>query len=126
MEPGSIFLTKLNRRQRNPRVQYSIFLGTGAACQREELENARGYIHAAAKRSQWAKFAGSKIDAAIADLDEVVTGYGDGAVAVKRGRLAGVKDTVVMNFDHVGVLHHTDNAEVKNVYAEVLKRLKTP
>jgi hypothetical protein len=124
LEPGSIFLTKLNRRQRNPRVQYSIFLGTGAGCKREELDNARGYIQAAAKRSQWAKFAGSKIDAAIADLDEVVTGYGDGAVAVKRGRLAGVEDTQVMNFDHVGVLHDTQNADVQKVYAEVLRRLK--
>ena len=69
---------------------------------------------------------GSKIDAAVADLDEVVGGYGDGAVAVKRGRLAGVSDTVVLEFDHLSVLHHTDDPAVQQVYAEVLKRLTTP
>jgi pimeloyl-ACP methyl ester carboxylesterase len=125
LEPASIFLTKLNRRQRNPQVRYTIILGSGGGCSREDLENARGYIQAAAKRSNWAKFAGSKIDAAIADLDEVVTGYGDGAVAVKRGRLAGVEDTLVLGFDHVGVLHDTEKPEVKRVYDEVLTRLKT-
>jgi pimeloyl-ACP methyl ester carboxylesterase len=124
LEPGSIFLTKLNRRQRNARVQYSIFLGTGGPCTRDELDDFRRTMNAGNSWCSWWKCLTSRLDPAIADLDEVVTGYGDGAVAVKRGRLAGVEDTVVMKFDHVSVLRDMQDREVQRVYAEVLARLK--
>jgi len=125
LQPGSIFLTKLNRRQRNPDVKYTIFLGTGAPCKREDLNEVRGLIAKLGRRCKWAKFVGSRIDRPIADLDEVVRGKGDGAVAVKRGRLSGVKDTHVMGFGHLSVLYDTDDPEVKKLYDEVLKRLKS-
>lgn len=124
LEPGSIFLTKLNRRERNPHVAYSIFLGTGGPCQREELDDFRRTMNAGNSWCSWWKCLTSKLDPAIADLDEVVEGAGDGAVAVKRGRLAGVEDTVVMKFDHVSVLRDLQDREVQRVYAEVLTRLK--
>jgi pimeloyl-ACP methyl ester carboxylesterase len=124
LEPGSVFLTKLNRRERNPRVAYSIFLGTGAPCTRDELDDFRRTLNSGNSWCSWWKCLTSKLDPAIADLDEVVAGEGDGAVAVKRGRLAGVDDTVVMNFGHLSVLHDMENKDVKRVYAEVLKRLK--
>lgn len=124
LEPGSIFLTKLNRRERNPEVAYSIFLGTGGPCQREELDDFRRTMNAGNSWCSWWKCMTSKLDPAIADLDEVVAGCGDGAVAVKRGRLAGVEDTVVMNYDHVSVLRDIEDKEVQRVYAEVLRRLK--
>lgn len=123
LQPGSIFLTKLNRRSRNPRVEYSIFLGTGGPCTREELDDVRSKIRKTGNYCSWARFFGSKLDPAIADLDEVVGGYGDGAVAVKRGRLDGVQDTVVMDFGHISVLHAQKDPEVQKVYAEVLERL---
>ncbi|MCA9267394.1 MAG: hypothetical protein KDA41_02940 [Planctomycetales bacterium] len=126
LQPGSIYLAKLNRRERNPHVRYSIFLGTGGPCTREQLTDVRRRIQSCGRYCAWGRFLGSKIDAAVADLDEVVGGYGDGAVAVKRGRLAGVSDTVVLEFDHLSVLHHTDDPAVQQVYAEVLKRLTTP
>ena len=44
---------------------------------------------------------GDRLDRYLADLDEVVEGKGDGAVAVKRGRLEGVSDIEVLDFDHL-------------------------
>ncbi len=124
LEPNSIFLTKLNRRQRNANVRYSIFLGTGAPCSQRELDNVRGYITNAGERCSWAKFFTSRIEPSLADMDEVIKGKGDGAVAVKRGRLDGVQDTNILGFSHLNVLHDTNDPHVKEVYAEVLKRLK--
>ena len=124
LQPGSIFLTKLNRRQRNPNVAYSIFLGTGAPCTREDLEGVRRHVAKLSSTCPWVKFLGSRVDSSIADMDEVVNGAGDGAVAVKRGRLAGVEDTNVIDFGHLNVLHDTSNPEVRKLYDEVLKRLK--
>lgn len=126
LQPNSIFLTKLNRRSRNPGVKYSNFLGTGGPCSREELNNVRRQIHRAGRYSPIVKMLGSKLDRDIADLDEVVEGFGDGAVAVKRGRLAGVEDTHVMGFGHLNVLFDSEDAEVQRLYAEVLKRLLEP
>ena len=123
LQPGSIFLTKLNRQQRNPDVQYSIFLGTGAPCTRDDLDGVRRRIASLGRTCAWVKFLGSRIDQPIADLDEVVHGAGDGAVAVKRGRLTGVEDTNVLGFSHLNVLHDTDDPEVQKVYSEVLQRL---
>ncbi len=124
LQPGSIFLTQLNRRSRNPAVKYSNFLGSGGPCTRQELNDVRRQIHRAGRYSPIVKMLGSKLDRDIADLDEVVTGFGDGAVAVKRGRLAGVEDTHVMGFGHLSVLFDSEDEEVQHVYAEVLKRLK--
>lgn len=124
LQPGSIFLTKLNRRGRNPRVQYSIFLGTGGPCTHGELDEVRGRLAGMSRRCPWARCINSRLDPTIADLEEVVHGAGDGAVAVKRGRLADVKDTQVLGFGHLSVLYDTKNAEVKKLYDEVLKRLK--
>ena len=50
------------------------------------------------------RFAASKINAALADLDEVVDGLGDGVVSLKRGQLAGVDDVVTLPFSHQSVL----------------------
>ena len=105
LEPGSIFLTKLNRRERNSRVRYSVFLGTGAPCTQRELDKVRARIAMLGRVCPWAKFLGSRVDRPIADLDEVVRGKGDGAVAVKRGRLPGVEDTHVLGFGHLNVLY---------------------
>lgn len=125
LEPGSIFLTKLNRRPRNPEVQYSIFLGAGAPCTKKELDDVRRKIQKAGSWCRLCQFFGSKLDREIAGLDEVVAGKGDGAVAVRRGRLQGVEDTHVMNFGHLSILHNNGDKEVKKVYDAVLARLRS-
>ena len=126
LEPGSVFLTRLNRRPRNPTVKYTIFLGSGGPCTQAELDDVCDKIQWAGRRSDLLKFVGSKYDREISGLDEVVGGKGDGAVAVRRGRLAGVSDTIVLPFGHLDVLHDQQDPAVKQVFAGVLQRLKQP
>ena len=123
LAPGSPFLQELNARPRNPRVAYTIFLGTGAPLEAPALEWMRYGAGAAAQRSRLARFLGPKVDACLADLQEVVHGKGDGAVAVARGRLEGVADTVLLEFDHVAMLGDSPQPGVRKLREEVLERL---
>src|SRR5262245_51121063 len=41
LKPNSHFLEELNRRSRNPKVHYTVFLGTGTAFTRDQLAQAR-------------------------------------------------------------------------------------
>lgn len=50
------------------------------------------------------RLVGNPVRERLHDLEEVLRGMGDGAVAVRRGRLAGVEDTVLLDFDHLGSL----------------------
>ncbi len=103
LQPGSPFLRQLNERERNPRVRYTIFLGTGGPLTEQGLGRLRERIRERGRRSRFVRFIGPKVDEHLADLKEVVRGKGDAAVAVKRGRLEGVDDIRVLDFHHVGV-----------------------
>ena len=59
----------------------------------------------------------------LGDLGEVVRGKGDGAVALKRGRLEGVEDTAVLGFDHLHMLDDSDNPAVRELRKAILERL---
>jgi pimeloyl-ACP methyl ester carboxylesterase len=126
LRPDSPFLRELNARSRNPRVRYSIFLGTGGRLTGDEVAALRRYVAARADRHRFVRVFGPKLDGWLADLDEAVEGKGDGAVAVARGRLAGVDDVTLLAFDHLtlGETPHTD-AE-RRLMEEVLKRLQMP
>lgn len=124
LRPGSAFLRALNDRPRNPRVRYSLLLGSGALLPESALELARVSIRRAGERNRFVRFFGAKVDTYLADLDEVVAGKGDGAVAIKRGRLAGVADTVILPFDHLSMLSRLPSAGNRAVKAAVLARLR--
>ena len=124
LQPGSPFLTALNARPRNPRVRYSIFLGDVAQLKPEELVTARRMIDRAGEKSRWVQFFGSRVDDWLADLDEIVDQRGDGAVALKRGRLDGVEDTAVRHFSHLSFNQSPLTAEAELVLEEVMKRLE--
>ena len=64
-----------------------------------------------------------KLDAVLRDLDELVDGKGDGVVAVKRGRLDGVNDTIVLPFGHLSVTGPAEADVVHDVQQAVLERL---
>jgi len=123
LRPGSQFLRRLNARMRNPKVRYTIFLGTGALLDESDLALFRKGVAGAGRRNRYVRFFGARVHEWLDDLDEVVRGKGDGAVSVNRGRLEGVKDTVVLNFGHVGVLRTPARGDVRKVHQEVLKRL---
>lgn len=122
LRPDSPFLTALNARSRNPDVQYTIFLGTGGRIAAWEMAAARRMIGYTRKLPYMRKYV-DRLDKLLADMDEVLFGLGDGVVAVKRGRLAGVKDIAVFPFGHVSVTGPADSHVVAHVHQAVITRL---
>jgi hypothetical protein len=103
LRPGSIFLRKLNRQRRAEDIAYTIILGTGGPLPAGPLRSIRQELAHASEESRVVQFFRPRLENWL-DLDEVVRGRGDGAVAVKRGRLAGVEDVVTLPFAHEAVL----------------------
>jgi pimeloyl-ACP methyl ester carboxylesterase len=124
--PGSVFLRELNARPRNPRVRYSIILGTSAMVEEEQLNWIRTRFCEKLKGVPGLDEKVEEFDALFADYDELVQGKGDGVVAVKRGRLEGVDDVVLMPFCHMHVGGPSDNRELAALYRAVVDRLVPP
>ncbi len=122
--PGSDFLTHLNARHRNPRVRYSILLGTRSALSDGEVAWIRENVCEKLKELPGVDGRAERLEALLDDIDELVDGKGDGVVAVKRGRLKGVDDTVVLPFCHMAIGGKTPDDEASAVYREVLQRLQ--
>jgi len=121
--PGSPFLIQLNARPRNAEVEYTIFLGSGAGIEQEEMDwlrtklrNAVGYVPGAGDTAD-------QIHQLLGEMDELIDGKGDGIVAVKRGKLSGVEDVVVLPFGHLSVTGKADSDVIRQVQQEVLERL---
>jgi pimeloyl-ACP methyl ester carboxylesterase len=121
--PGSEFLNELNSRPRNPRVQYSIILGSGARMSEAEMEWIRQSVVGKLAEVPGAERSAERLDRLLADMDELVAGKGDGVVAVKRGRLDGVDDTLVIPFGHLSVIGSGTSDAVRRVQQAVLERL---
>jgi hypothetical protein len=124
LEPDSVFLTELNARPRNAKVRYTLFLGTGAFLTEKSLREWRRQYAKAAANQRLLRFFGPRLDALLADLDEVVRGKGDGAVALSRGKLAGISDIVVLEFNHLGISTEPRTNGDRRLRAEIYKRLK--
>ena len=121
--PGSEFLTRLNARPRNPKIQYSLLLGSGGLLDDAAVEAMRRALKRAGESNRFVKFLGPRLDAALADLDEVKRGRGDGAVSIARGRLAGVEDVVVLPFNHLTMIISDATAAEKRLRREIIMRL---
>jgi pimeloyl-ACP methyl ester carboxylesterase len=123
LSPHSEFLAKLNGRPRNPAVRYSIFLGTDSWVDESCMDWLRRNVC-----EPLAKWTGGRNDGLSAafrdDIDELVDGRGDGVVAVNRGRLEGVDDTVVMSFSHMAVAEDGHGEQIQAVHQAVLERLR--
>lgn len=122
--PDSPFLRELNAIGRNPRVRYTILLGTDAPFSEVEMAEFRRISAQAGRRNRWARFFGARFEALLDDCDEVVDGLGDGAVSVERGRLEGVEDVVVLHFSHANILDTSPRGDAKKAHQEVLARLE--
>jgi pimeloyl-ACP methyl ester carboxylesterase len=122
--PDSTFLAELNSRPRNPQIHYSIILGTGARMSEAEMNWIRESVVRKLTKLPGAKGGAERLNAMLSDLDELVEGKGDGVVAVARGRLDGVSDTLVLPFGHLSVTGEPASETVRQVQAAVLERLK--
>ncbi|RIK83433.1 MAG: hypothetical protein DCC67_05895 [Planctomycetota bacterium] len=123
LAPGSAFLTALNACPRNPRVRYTILLGASASFEEGEMEWIRSALQKTSGRCTGLRSCSRRVDALLADLEEIVDGKGDGVVAIKRGRLEGVDDIVILPFGHLSCTGKPDCEGVRQVQREVLARL---
>ena len=87
------------------------------ALMRQRLEKTR-------RRNRVLHFLGSPAHKWLADLDEVVEGRGDGAVAVRRGKLDGVDDVVILSFRHSEVLQEPASDAMRDLHGALLERLQ--
>jgi len=123
LQPKSLFLEQLNFRSRRPNVSYTNLLGNAAPLSDESLLGLRETLRKVGDKNRFVRFLGDRLDNYLADLDEVVKGKGDGAVAVKRGRLEGVPDTQVLEFDHLDFSRPPDSPGAALIRGAVLRRL---
>jgi pimeloyl-ACP methyl ester carboxylesterase len=127
--PDSVFLTRLERCERNPNVAYHLVLGTRAPLDRVMLATVGGLVLSRFARLDGSEILLPKARRFVADLDELIDGSGDGAVSVARGRLAGV-EPVLVPLDHVGLVHRrgilaaVPDGEPHPVFAQVARWLR--
>jgi pimeloyl-ACP methyl ester carboxylesterase len=124
LRPESEFLVELNCRPRNPRVWYSLFLGTGGCLSDAQVAWIRERFCDSLAKVPGANDRAERLAEILADIDELVEGKGDGIVAVKRGRLDGVADTVVMPFGHMAVTGEPRDETLREFQKAVLERVQ--
>lgn len=124
MVPGSPFLSELNARPRNPRVRYAIFLGTAASVSEGEMNWMRTALQQTGGNCPGFRGCAGRFDNLLADMEELIDGKGDGVVALKRGRLDGVDDIVVLPFNHLACTGQADCEAVQSLQDELLLRLQ--
>jgi len=122
--PASQFLTELNGRPLNARVRYTVLLGTGARLTDDQVAWIRESVCDRLAKLPGGATSAKELDALLADIDELVEGKGDGVVAVKRGRLDGVADTVVLPFGHIAVTGEPKTSVLHDVQDVVLARVR--
>jgi len=123
LQPESDLLTRLNSLPRNPGVRYSLLLGNSGPATREQLDELRRLILNSQATNPVLRTLGPRLEELLVDLDELVDGVGDGAVAVERGRLDGVDDTIVLRFSHGAISTDLTDASSMALVAEILARL---
>ena len=123
LAPDSDFLKRLNARPRNPRVTYTIFLGSGGFVTEHVLSVLRANLKKAGSKNRFVRLLGPRVDEALAGMDEVKPGRGDGAVAVENGLLAGVTDVVILPVDHLAMIRSNLTKAQKRLRIEIIKRL---
>ncbi len=121
LTPGSAFLMQLATYKRNAKVRYTIILGTKAPLTAEQVNQTRQALADYRDRLRFLKLFDSQLELLLRDPDELINGLGDGVVAVKRGRLDGVKDTVLLKFHHIDT--DPSSTGVKQINQVVLDRL---
>jgi pimeloyl-ACP methyl ester carboxylesterase len=125
LKPGSRFLNDLNARDRNRKVRYSLLLGTKGPLTAAQLEELQSAVSAAAEHNRVAQLLAPRVAEPLSEMEELLEGMGDGAVAVRRGRLEGVDDTVLLPFSHLAVTRKLETESTRDLLAAILARLRT-
>ena len=123
LQPDSDFLVKLNERGRNPRVTYSLLIGTESFVARERVDHTQQWLDRAGERCRWLAKASDSFTKHVVPLEELIDCEGDGCVAVRRAQLPDVDDVEIGRFSHNGLLMNHDNDECQRCRSWVLARL---
>jgi pimeloyl-ACP methyl ester carboxylesterase len=121
LQPDSPYLRELNARPRNPKIRYTIFLGTKAPLSASGIEVAE--VAAEEVDRRWTRWVGKEFGKRLSELAEVRSGSGDGVVSVESGKLEGVNDVVLLPFHHNEPLWDPDEPAVEQLQREILSRL---
>ena len=122
LRPGSPFLRDLDRRARNPRIRYTVILGTGGPISGWEIAALERALDRAASEYRVARFVARPVREWLRGLEEVVWGQGDGAVSVRRGLLEGAGETILLPFSHLEMLSREGEAP-RQLHRTILERL---
>src|SRR5262249_11848895 len=122
LKPESAYLEKLNSHPRNPRVQYTVLLGTGTMFTPGELVHARQIVHRCALADSFIAAIEPACQSVLSDFEDAVA-EGDGVVSLSRGRLDGVPDTILLGFNHWNALGPPEAEPVAALHREILSRL---
>jgi pimeloyl-ACP methyl ester carboxylesterase len=124
LRPQSRFLLQLNSRPRNPLVRYSVLLGNSSPASSAQLDAVGEKLDDWCERSDTFRFFAPKLRKCLDHPEELTPGQGDGAVAIARGRLEEVNDTVELPIDHWTATDHLDTPIGQQLIREVLKRVQ--
>lgn len=123
LAPGSEVLKRLDRLERNPRVQYSILAGSGGPIP--------GWVRTVgqlllAKQSFQRPEQAEKLKTVFqtANRDEWIEGLGDGVVATRSTRLSGVVDHQELDFAHNDISQSPDTDTARRLVDEVMRRVQ--
>jgi pimeloyl-ACP methyl ester carboxylesterase len=122
LKPDSAYLEALNSHSRNPRVQYTVLLGTGTMFTPYELSRARQIVHRCALADSFIAAIEPACQSVLSDFEDAVA-EGDGVVSLSRGRLDGVPDTVLLGFNHWNAIGPPEAEPVAALHREILSRL---
>ncbi|HEX7446651.1 MAG TPA: hypothetical protein VF306_03845 [Pirellulales bacterium] len=90
------------------------------------IDQLRDRVKQAEERHRFLQFLGPKIDRVLVQGDELVHGKGDGAVAIERGKLEHVEDTLVIEFDHLSMGRRPQTDGERQLREGIVKRLQEP
>jgi pimeloyl-ACP methyl ester carboxylesterase len=124
LRPDSKFLRELNARKRNPNVRYSLILGNDAALSEGSVGELTRLLKLAQQKSKTLQIVSPRLDPILTDPREFTRGKGDGVVAVERGRLSGVKDTIVLPFRHNAITGKLTSEVELSLLRAIEKRLE--
>ena len=122
LKPDSNCLKDLNSGDRNGNIDYSIILGNRGVLSASQTNLLKQFAN---------QLNDSELNNGEDDLNallktlppELVTGQGDGVVSVASGKLGGIKDTIVMSFQHSELLKNNSKSQEK-IIREIIRRLK--
>ena len=124
LRPISRFLLDLNARKRNPRVRYSILLGTRSPVTQDQLDSVSRKLEKLTDKSETAQLFAPRLRKIFDHPLELTPGKGDGAIAIESGRLDGVEDLLLLPMEHWTVTNHLSDEDGKRLVLEVLDRVK--